>query len=83
MACVKNIGRETGSRSLRSSVSSHMINGGVTYPMVRKILGHNDKNAISHYAKIDVLQLKKCALDVPKVTENSFFGRFLEGKESL
>ena len=75
--------KESGSRSIRSSGSSHMINGGIPYPVVRKTLGHNDKNAISHYARLDIAQLRKCALDVPKITENSFFQRFLEGKETL
>lgn len=70
--------RGTGPRALRSSLASSMVNDGVPYEVVRKTLGHNDPNAISHYAKIDVERLRFYALPVSPAT--GAFGDFLLGR---
>lgn len=66
-------GRGVCARSMRSSLASSMVNDGVPYEVARRTLGHRDKDAIRHYAKLDVEQLKLYALDPPAAT-----GRFAD-----
>jgi site-specific recombinase XerD len=55
--------RRHGPHSLRSSLATNMVNSGVPYEAVRKVLGHSSKDAIEHYAKIDVANLRRCSLE--------------------
>jgi len=70
--------RGCGPRAFRSSLSSSMVNDGIPYEAVRKVLGHIDPNAISHYARLDVERLRLYALPVPKAT--GAFADFLAGR---
>jgi len=45
---------------------------------VRRLLGHHDPDAIKHYAKIDIDNLRCCAIDVPPPSGN--FEALLEGR---
>lgn len=65
--------RKRGAHAMRSSLASSMVNDGISYEVVRKTLGHTDKNAIRHYAKLDIEQLKLYTLEPPAAT-----GRFAE-----
>lgn len=65
MASVDTAGRHHGPHSLRASMATSMVNDSVPYDAVRKVLGHSDPNAIKHYAKNDLENLRRCALDVP------------------
>ena len=58
--------RKRGSRALRSSVASNMINDGISTEIVRKVLGHGTKHALRHYARIDIESMRLCPLPVPK-----------------
>ena len=71
-------GKKHGPHSLRSSLTSSMINGGVPYEVVRRMLGHADPDAIKHYAKVDIENLRSYAIDVPTPTGN--FKALLEGR---
>lgn len=71
-------GKKHGFHSLRSSLATSMINDSAPYEAVRKILGHNDDDAIKHYARLDIEKLRKCALPVIEAT--GLFAEFLEGK---
>ena len=71
--------RGVGPRAFRSSLASSMINDSIPYEAVRKTLGHIDPNAISHYAKLDIEQLRFYALPVPRAT--GAFADFLAGRE--
>lgn len=71
--------RHHGSRAFRSSMASNMINDNVSTEIVRRILGHGTKYAIRHYARIDIKNLKLCALEVPLPSGN--FARLLNWKE--
>ncbi|MEY8573112.1 tyrosine-type recombinase/integrase [Oscillospiraceae bacterium 21-37] len=66
-------GRGVCARVFRSSLASSMVNDGVPYEVTRRTLGHRDKDAIRHYAKLDVEQLRLYALEPPAAT-----GRFAE-----
>lgn len=69
--------RKHGLHSLRSSLASSMVNDNVPYEIVRKVLGHSDDNVIKHYARLDIEELRKCALKVPP--SSGRFGTFLDG----
>lgn len=69
--------RKHGLHSMRSSLASSMVNDNVSYEIVRKVLGHSDDNVIKHYAKLDIEELRKCALEVPPPTGR--FEAFLKG----
>lgn len=69
--------KKHGLHSLRSSLASSMVNDGISYNIVRNVLGHTDPNAISHYVKLDINQLRKYALEVPKPSGK--FAEFLNG----
>lgn len=73
-------GRSTGPRALRSSGASHMIEGGESYKFVQDSLGQRNRDVVRHYARLDVEHLRMSALEPPKVTEGSFFSRFLAGE---
>ena len=73
--------RGFGPRAFRSSLASSMVNDNIPYEAVRKTLGHIDPNAIRHYAKLDIEQLRFYALPVPKATGS--FADFLAGRGSF
>lgn len=56
-------GKKHGPHSLRASLASSMVNDGIGYGSVRKVLGHNSPNAIKHYARLDIQMLRNCALE--------------------
>lgn len=74
-------GRRHDSRVFRSSVASNMINDGASTEVVRKLLGHSTKYALSHYARIDIESMRLCALPVPE--PSGIFMNILSGKEVI
>ncbi len=74
-------GRRFGPHSRRASAATSMINGGVPYDAVKKILGHTDPNAIKHYVSLDKNRLRYCALQAPPPT--GALKELLEGRRSL
>ena len=74
-------GKKHGPHSLRSSLASSMINNGVPYEVVRRLLGHDDPEAIKHYAKIDIENLRSYAIGVP--APSGTFERILDGRTRL
>lgn len=66
-------GRKHGSRAFRSSIASNMINDSVSTEVVRKVLGHGTKYALTHYVKIDIESMRICPLPVQEPS-----GRFAE-----
>ena len=75
---VNYMGKKHGPHALRSSLASSMVNDGSTYETVRRILGHTDPDAIKHYAKADIENLRKCSIAPPN--PNGRFKSFLDGK---
>lgn len=74
-------GRRHGFHIFRSSAATSMVNDGVSYEVVRRILGHKDPNVVKHYASLDVINLKNCALRAPDPT--GYFKDLLEGRSDL
>ena len=58
-------GKKHGTHALRMSLATQLISEDVPYSVVQKILGQTDPNSTKHYARIDVGQLRRYALDVP------------------
>lgn len=54
-----------GTRAFRSSIASNMVNDNVPVEVVRNVLGHSTKHAITHYAKIDIESMRLCPLPIP------------------
>jgi len=73
-------GKRKGGHSLRASSATHRVNSGMRYDQVQKSMGHSGREALKHYATLDVNCLRKCALTPPPVDEESAFGRFLRGQ---
>lgn len=59
-----------GSRAFRSSIASNMVNDRVSTEVVRKVLGHDTKHAIRHYARLDIENMRLCPLETPVPTGN-------------
>jgi integrase len=59
-------GRKHGSHALRMTLASELAAENVPYGVIRKILGHEDTEAIKRYVKFDIKMLQKCALEVPR-----------------
>ena len=74
---IKPDGRRHGSHIFRSSVATSMVNDGISYEVVRRVLGHSDPNVIQHYAALDMNHLRQCALPSPEPT--GFLKELLEG----
>jgi site-specific recombinase XerD len=73
--------RKQGTHAFRSSLASSMVNDNIPYEVVRRVLGHDDPNAIKHYARIDTEKLREYAIPVPE--PSGVFLRFLCGEERV
>lgn len=69
--------KKHGPHTFRSSLASSMVNDQIPYDAVSKILGHTDSDAIKHYAKLDIEQLREYAIEVPE--PSGIFKMFLDG----
>lgn len=72
-------GKRHGPHTFRSSLATSMVNDGVSYDVVRRILGHADPNVITHYAKTDIEKLRLCSIDPPE--PRGLFKKFLSGEK--
>lgn len=60
-------GKKHGPHSLRHSLSSIMLENRVPLPVISEILSHASSDTTKIYLKIDISQLRECALDVPDI----------------
>ena len=80
-AGINTNGKKHGPHSFRSSIASSMVNDGISYEIVRRILGHSDPNVIKCYARVDVENLRLCSIDPPAPT--GLFHDYLSGREVI
>ncbi len=73
-------GKKHGPHSLRSSLASSMVNDGIPYESVRKVLGHDSPDAIRRYARLDIEMLRNCALEC--ISPSGTFEEFLKGDQA-
>lgn len=57
-------GRKHGLHSFRHSLASRLLEKDTPVNVIGNILGHVDSNSASSYLRIDIEQLRKCALEV-------------------
>jgi integrase/recombinase XerD len=64
-------GQSQGPHAMRHSLASALLEDSVPLPVISEILGHADSRTTGIYLKINVNQLRNCALEVPKFDWNA------------
>lgn len=57
-------GRKKGSHTLRHSLASRLLEHEIPLPVISEILGHTTTQTTMVYLRVDMNELKKCALEV-------------------
>lgn len=57
-------GRKSGSHALRHSLAKRLLEHRIPLPVISEILGHVNTETTMTYLRIDINELKKCALEV-------------------
>jgi site-specific recombinase XerD len=73
--------RKHGSHALRSTLASELVEEGVPFEVIRKILGHEDPKALTYYVKFATKSLRFCALEVP--APRGRFASYLSGGKGV
>lgn len=63
-AGVRNSERKCGSHALRHTLASRLLECNVPMPIISEILGHADTNTTMTYLRMNIEQLRSCALEV-------------------
>jgi site-specific recombinase XerC len=58
-------GKKHGPHSLRHSLASALLEANTPLPVISEVLGHTNTASTSVYLKIDINQLRTCALESP------------------
>lgn len=66
--------RHKGTHAFRHSLASNMLGQEVPLPVISDVLGHRSIETTRVYLKVDVHQLKKCALPMPE-NQSPFYRR--------
>ncbi len=67
-------GKKHGPHALRHSLASALLEENIPLPTIAEVLGHTSTDTTSIYLKIDINQLRRCALDVPEFAWNQSDG---------
>ena len=67
-------GKKRGAHALRHSLASAMLENNIPLPVISEVLGHTDTKTTGVYLKIDIENLRKCALPVPFFAEKGTAG---------
>ena len=57
-------GRKSGSHVLRHSLAKRLLEHEIPLPVISEILGHTNTETTMTYLRVDINELKKCALEV-------------------
>lgn len=57
-------GKPGGFHTLRHSLATHLLQGGVESTTISDILGHTSPETVKHYLQADTSSLRRCALEV-------------------
>lgn len=57
-------GKPGGFHTLRHSLATHLLQGGVESTTISDILGHTSPETVKHYLQADTFSLRRCALEV-------------------
>jgi len=61
--------RKHGSHVLRHTLANFLLEQETTLPVIAEILGHETVQTSMCYLRIDIEQLRQCALEVPKIPD--------------
>lgn len=61
---IPTTGRKRGSHILRHSLASRLLEHEIPLPVISEILGHTNTQTTMTYLRINIMELKKCALEV-------------------
>ena len=61
---IPTTGRKRGSHILRHSLASRLLEHEIPLPVISEILGHTSTQTTMTYLRINIAELKKCALEV-------------------
>jgi site-specific recombinase XerD len=64
--------RHHGPHSLRHSLATALMEQGSPLPVISEVLGHRSTETTMVYIKMDVPDMKKCAMPVPPVSEDFY-----------
>lgn len=64
--------RKHGSHVLRHTLANFLLEQKTTLPVISQILGHENVQTSMNYLRIDIGQLRQCALEVPMVPEDFY-----------
>lgn len=62
-------GKKRGPHALRHSLASALLENNIPLPVISEVLGHANTNTTGVYLKIDIENLRKCAISVPFYAE--------------
>jgi site-specific recombinase XerD len=63
----RSTGRKHGGHALRHSLVKELLNNKQSLPVISEVLGHKSTSSTRHYIRIDIENLRQCALEVPPV----------------
>ncbi len=81
IAQINTAERKCGFHALRSTLATELVSENISYPVTQKILGHTNSSSIKRYVKLDIENLRNCALSVPLPSGN--FKRLLDYSEDI
>lgn len=61
--------RKFGPHAMRHTLASRLLDNGASLPVISEVLGHETTQTTMKYLRIDLNNLRRCALGVPIVTE--------------
>lgn len=62
--------RRHGPHALRHSLATNLLSKEVTLPVISSVLGHTYSESTMFYLRIDTNSLRRCALEVPAITQS-------------
>jgi len=71
-SCIDISYRKHGSHALRHTMAGFLLEGKTPVPVISSILGHKDIQTTMSYLRIDIENLRQCALDVPVVSADFY-----------
>lgn len=71
LAGIKYDERRHGPHALRHSLATTLLKKEVSLPVISSVLGHTCSESTIFYLRVDTNSLRKCALEVPAITQST------------
>jgi integrase/recombinase XerD len=63
--------RKHGPHAFRHSLATNLLKKEITLPVISSVLGHTSSESTMFYLRVDTNSLRRCALEVPAITEST------------